>query len=350
LEILKSAGAKALSFLKAVLSRVRNISPKAALARVKSLVTGARTWLSNERNIDRVLTVLKYSAGGIVLFILFFYLYFPYDSLKSRIVESVEKAGGLTIELEKLSPSFVTGVELKNLRVFKDTYPDAPIVSIDEGMVRVGLLSLFRKSKDISFSSKLYAGSARGDMVLNGNLIDLKAAWDNLKLERYDLIGKRYGINLGGPMSGQVEFHGDRLKISEGKGTLKLTGAGLTLGETSLMGFIKIPPTNIKRLDAQFSLDNGKVGIPQMEILGDELSLSISGMVSFDKAAPKNSGMSLKVKVRPGPGLADDFAKFLATAQGFYPALANLKADSQGFYVFGVSGTFASPSLLDLSK
>ena len=115
---------------------------------------------------DRVKSILLYGVAA-PLFFLFSvvvgaYWTFPYDHLRDFIVQEAERGGTMHLEIEELSPSWVTGVELENVRLSNvpEGSADPVVMEIPHAEARVSLLALLGGTTELSYAAEL-AGNSR---------------------------------------------------------------------------------------------------------------------------------------------------------------------------------------------
>ena len=91
-----------------------------------------------------------YVAFFMVSFLLSFYLTFPWDAAKDRLLDFASKQSGAQITAESLEPSWITGFTATKVK-YKAPSAEAPL-EIDELTARVKVLPLLTGSIGLSAS------------------------------------------------------------------------------------------------------------------------------------------------------------------------------------------------------
>lgn len=138
------------------------------------------------------------------------YYTFPYDHLRDFIIQEAERDGSVQLEIEELSPSWLTGVELEGVRFA--SVPDdprarpSPLV-LTSAEARVSLLSLIGGSADVAFEAEIDGGGTiEGEFGSSDEQTSLSAELADVDLRRVGPLRDAIGLPITGRASGTIEL------------------------------------------------------------------------------------------------------------------------------------------------
>lgn len=268
-----------------------------------------------ERTLATWKLVLAYAAFSVAAFVFFFYLTFPYDSLKERVVAEA-KAQGYDIHIGKMGPGLF-GITAKNLLFRKqevqqiegmpESEPQA--LEIEAISVRPSLFPL-----GAAFQADLLGGTASG--ALGGlSALSIAADLDDLDLTQGNLEGFT-GLKLAGILNGQLKLNVPRAAAPGGKGPSepdfgKATGSLTLEGDTLTIngGTVVVPmygqptPMDLPKiilgdLQAKIDFDKGEGKIEALSAKSTDLNASGAGTIKLAKRIPYSElNLDLKFKI-----------------------------------------------------
>ena len=321
---------------------------------------------------QRWLGLFAYNTLFWVAFWLCCYWTFPYERVAAYLVDRVQRSGkGYALEIGDLSPYWLTGVELTNVRLQKlGAEPAAPVTPAAKGKAdkakppapsgmhirdmraRLGLLALLTGDKTINFDAELEAGAIEGSFADSDELQHLDVTLEEIDLEKSGALASLISLPAKGKMNGDIDLTvGKDPKQTEGTIALKL--AGLTLGDgvaklkVGSMGGLTVDPIEIGNLNVEIEVKSGVGTIKKISSDGKDLELSGSGDVRFaDPLGRTRLSVLLRAK------FTDNYRNKSSRTRAMFSLLdsgmpeANAAKTPDGALQFRVAGTLSSPRVL----
>ncbi len=195
----------------------------------------------------RLLVWVGYPAFAVFAFLLSVYWTFPYDRVRDYVVQEVEQPvgpggtrhdSGMRLQIDELSPSFLTGVVLEGVRFTKlptptpgSTGDEKPIVvQVERLSARISLLALLRGTKAVSFDAELGGGEIEGEFALSEDETHLEATVDAVELRQLGVISALVGLPVSGVLGGTVDLTIGK-ETAATKGGIDLSITGLVVGD-----------------------------------------------------------------------------------------------------------------------
>lgn len=244
--------------------------------------------------------VAGYVAFAIAAFGFFFYLTFPFDSVRHRI-EQEASASGYDVEIGHLGPGLF-GVTASNLKLRKRPGPPLPgagsaepkpsePLHIDQVALRPSLFPL-----GLAFRADALGGTVSGAV---GGMKELAV---HLQLDGVDLskgnVKGFSGMDLAGVLDGELNLTVPRITLGgkgpaepdfgAANGTLTLAGEGVTVngGEInvpSMGGAMGLPKIILGKLDAKLTVEKGQGKLETLNAKSSDLALQGSGTLKLAK-------------------------------------------------------------------
>ncbi len=249
----------------------------------------------------KVLAVLGYTSFFWLCFFAVFYWTFPYDRLARFVSDKVAaSSSGYRIEIGQLSPSWLTGVALEDVKVSKQRAPKTlgtqaantpepakqePIV-FKEVRARVGVLSLLAGSTDVSFDAELEKGSIEGEFFESEELTRIDATLDKLDIGRLGLLDSLISLPAVGTLQGDVDLTLAK-DPAQSNGKVLLTIKGFTLGDGQAkiqlgsMGGLTVDPVNAGDVTLELDVTAGVGQVKRLTANGTDVELEGTGEVRF---------------------------------------------------------------------
>jgi type II secretion system protein N len=324
---------------------------------------------------DRLKKVGGYAAFSLASMLLFVYLTFPWDSLRSFIEEQAKArlstATGMPTELVvgDLQPSWFTGVVAKKVMVVihdPKAAPDTAPASLllPEVRFRLHLRPLLKflaflyipglspPHYQADFSAKLPSGESGGD--LDVGLVNKQQFMKiDVTLKGIDLAKSHDLLAVGGVFMGTSLDALDLAGVFNAKGDFSLKGGDLTTLDGTLTGGLDdamlkggkagdldLPQVALGKLDLDIIAGSGKLDIRKFVIHGDDVDVTGDGCSLVLNRNFAFSSPHGKLKVHFGPELMKR-VPYLSLG------LTALKApDRDGVYTVPLSGTLKSPRFM----
>jgi type II secretion system protein N len=316
---------------------------------------------------DRIVALLGYTAFFWTAFFLCAYWSFPYERLAAFITDKVAESGsGYTLEIGALSPSWLTGVELEQVKVQRaaETALQAPsgdkggpivdhAIRIPEAHARMGLFALLTGSTDVSFSADLGTGEIEGSYAEDAESKHVLATFSKVDLGKLGVLESLVSLPMKGQLTGDFDLTLGA-QPSKTVGTIKLKIEKLTVGDgkaklkVGSMGGLTIDPVSAGDLVVEIDVKEGVGNVRKMTTDGPDLKLEGSGDVRFAQPLSR-SRLGLLLKLRPTEVYANKSARtkamFALLESSSVPQVAAAKG-SDGSYQIRVSGTLTSARVL----
>jgi len=316
---------------------------------------------------ERILSLLGYNAFFWFAFWLCAYWTFPYERLAAFLTDKVTESGsGYTLEIGALSPYWLTGVQLEQVKVRKQaaeslaTPPDpkgAPAVDqaikIDVAHARLGLLSLLTGSTKLSFGAELGSGEIEGTYQESGDEKQVVASLSKVDLAKLPVLESLISLPTRGTLSGDFDLTLGK-QASKTNGKVNLTIEKLTVGDGKAkfkvgnMGGLTIDPINAGDVVIALEVKEGTGTVKKLTANGPDLKLDGSGDIRFAQPLTRSRlGILLKLKLTDAYRNKTSRTKtmFALLEGSAAPQLAAAKT-SDGSYQLRLSGTLAATRAL----
>jgi type II secretion system protein N len=223
---------------------------------------------------------LWFTLYGIFITVVFLYLLFPSDVVKSRLEEAVNSPDFI-LKMEKLRPSLPFGLKLKNITISSASSANIPFQGnlLD---LQMNPLIFFQKHKYIGLSGQAYGGDFDGRIGLASLSqiyppVEGKLKFKNIDLARGSFITTLLGREITGKASGAWTYisTGEVSKNSSGTIALFLTRGTYPLAEP----FLGLNRIEFDRGEIQAQLKNGSIKMEKLEIFGSQINCSLKGEI-----------------------------------------------------------------------
>ena len=301
---------------------------------------------------DRVKRIIGYVLFGLIAFVFFLYLTFPYDTLERRIV-SEAASQGLVVRIGSIGPGLF-GITADRLQIAKamespnDKPPEA--IAIDSVAVRPSLFPV-----GVALHARAFGGTISAavggvkDLDVEASFHGLDPQKGNLKAvtgvsakgeingdvalampkNAPDLTGKPTQPNLG-EATGHVELALDRFSIEGGTVTVPVMGTPTP---------VDLPRIVLGNVEAAMKFDKGAGKVEKLHGKGDDLELLGSGTIRLARRIEYSElNADLKIKAEQA---------FVSRLGLIGSGLTMLPADREapGFRDAHLSGFLGQPQL-----
>lgn len=297
-----------------------------------------------------VLKWLGYPAWFLFCTVAFMYCTFPYDRVREKVRVAIEESMNADVEIDELSPSWVTGVEVTGLRI--KTRPtrvsDVPkTFVIDSLRARVGLLALVTGGMDLSYTIGVYGGEIDGRLHEDGPNATVEVEFTDLDLSKVETLREAIGLPISGLVSGDANLTLLERALAKSDGTIRLRGKGLRVGDgkakLQIPGFggLTIDPIEIGDLQGELAVKAGKATISRLGAQGRDLELIGEGKIDLRDPLPASSVQSyIRFKILPAYAQRNTRMAALVSGLDMMPTTKRAKRPD-GFLGYRISGTFS---------
>lgn len=260
---------------------------------------------------------LWFTLYGIFITIVFLYVLFPSDIVKSRLEEAVNSSGFI-LKTDSLRSSIPLGLKMKNVILSSSSSLDIYFQG-DSLDLQFNPLNFFRKSKYIGLSGRAYGGNLSGRFGLASfSKIyppqEGKLTIQNIDLGKYAFIKTLLGREITGQASGNWIFNNSANKNYSGVINLSLNQGTFALAEP----FLGLSRIDFNRGEIKAIIENGRIKLEKLEIFGPQLDCFLNGEIM----------------------LADDFRNSQINLSGEM-TIAEKKVKMK----FNIGGTLANPAV-----
>jgi type II secretion system protein N len=260
------------------------------------------------------LPYVAYNTLFWIAFWMFCYWTFPYDRVATYLIDRVS-GRGYTLEIGELHPYWLSGVELTNVVVRKDSSEPPAIVPgaakekpvdtafrIPEVRARMGILSLLFGGKAVNFDLALDDGEIDGSFAEDSEQKSFKASFEDVDLAKLGLFDTLLSLPVRGTLGGEIDLTLNRdPKQSSGKVDLKLdkltVGDGKAKIKVGGMGGLTLDPVEAGTLKVEIDVKQGVGSIKRLSTDGKDLQLKGSGELRFAEPL-MSSRASILVNIR----------------------------------------------------
>jgi len=265
---------------------------------------------------------LWFTGYGIFITIVFLYLLFPGELVKSRLEDSIN-SNDFMVKSASLHPALPLGIKLKNVTI-SSAAQEFVLFQGELLDLQLNLLSFFRKNTYIGLSGKAYDGSfdGRAGLVSLTKVyppVEVILNFENIDIGKYSLFKGDSGKSFTGRARGTLTYITDEAARSA-SGTLILffKKGSYPLAEP----FLGVTRIDFDRGEIQAQLNNGNIRIEKLETFGPQINCFLKGEIT-PAADFKNSQLNLngtieilgkdkvKMKVTIGGTLANPAIRYI---------------------------------------
>lgn len=312
----------------------------------------------------RILKFLAYPALYMTCLVLFFYVTFPWNRLKDRVIAEIQvraqkpKSTIKRVEIDELDSYWFTGVEATGVRLYlpppddhggdKDK-PAESVVKVDELNARLQVLPLFLGRLRVKFWAHAFNGDIQGTIPVGASAGPVEVELDQIDLSYVDIIKDTLGIPIKGIATGKLELTAEGGKFSKASGMLDLAINGVSVGDgkSKIKNQIALPEAKLGDLIITAEAKDGALKVTKFEANGTDIELAGDGKVNVREPANNSlADLYVRFKFTDAYRNKSDLTKtLLGTPGSTVPSLFEL-ADprikrskrSDGFYGWHIHG------------
>jgi type II secretion system protein N len=231
----------------------------------------------------RIFHILGYVLYGLVAFIAFVYLMFPYDQLRQRLIERASQ-GNVELSMASLSPTLVPGLAMRHVQVaIRQANVPVEVLRLQSLRAWPRWRSLFSPAKSLAFSGQLYNGQISGDVnyIARDGITywESRASFANLDVSRHALLQEmqqNQKLTVEGRLSGQTRTRLTTTgELEQSEIAFKMQPAVFTPGSASRLLVQK--PLPCATLTGAATLTQREWQIESLTCRGDDLMIDLRG-------------------------------------------------------------------------
>lgn len=287
-----------------------------------------------KQRLVRILKFLAYPALYLTCLTLFFYLTFPWNRLKDRLVAEIAiraqkpKSSIQRVEIDDLDSYWFTGAEATGVRIYLPPSDDAgadkdkpleTVVKVDEVNARLQILPLFLGRLRVKFWAKAFNGDIRGTVPIGASSGPVEVQLDAVDLAYVDVIKDTIGIPIKGIATGKLELTAEAGKFSKASGMLDLAINGVTVGDgkSKIKNQIALPEAKLGDLVIAAEAKDGALKITKFEANGTDIELAGDGKINVREPAGSSiADLYVRFKFTDAYRTKSDLTKTLLGAPG----------------------------------
>ena len=261
----------------------------------------------------QLLTIAGYGAFFWGWFALFAYWTFPYDRVAAYLTDRVDQSdSGYSLEIGSLSPYWLTGVELENVKLRRTNPVALPVASngkvdddafkVREARARLSMLPLLIGNRAVSFDAELEQGALEGEYEEAGDTKHIDATLSKIDLGKLGVLDSVISLPVKGDVGGEFDLTLGK-EATKSTGNAKLTIRGLTVGDgkakfkLGAMGGLTIDPIEAGTVTLELDVKEGVGTVKKLSTDGKDVELDGSGEIRFaDPIARSRVDILLRIK------------------------------------------------------
>jgi type II secretion system protein N len=235
---------------------------------------------------------LWFTVYGIFITIVFLYLLFPGELVKSRLEDSTN-VSGFMIKSASLHPALPLGIKLKNVSISSQTL-EFVLFQGELLDLQLNLSSFFRKNTYIGLTGRAYEGSFDGCVGLVSMAkvylpVEVILNFENIDIGKYSLFKSDPGKSFTGRARGTLTYITDEAgRSASGTLTLFFKKGSYPLAEP----FLGVTRIDFDRGEIQAQLKNGIFNLEKLETFGPQINCFLKGEIT-PAADFRNSQLNL---------------------------------------------------------
>ncbi len=287
-----------------------------------------------------IVQVLGYLLFGLVIFVAFVYVMFPYDLLRQRLVDLFSQ-GDMQVEIARMKPTFPPGLSLEQVQVTTKR-PSAPeeVVKLQTLRARPRWFSMFSKTKHVRFDGELYRGHVTGEVhyMTTDGVPGWKseAQFEGLDVAEYGLLQQLQSVNklaIQGRLSGEINAKlSAQGQLESSDFTFLLKPAVFSPGEAARLPLRREIPCDTLKGDVVVDVRQWQIN--DLTCQGDDVFVDLRGTVR-PRQPLENSVLNLRMELRSDEAFKQELA-LLRT-------LVRQRPSQDGNLKFGLRGPLNRP-------
>lgn len=280
------------------------------------------------KNIKPIIAYTLFSLGA---FILFLFLLFPREAIKSRFLYEIEKGTATEIKSKSDNWVFPLGLSFEGME-FKRTGGTTThtLAHIDRLTLDVPVKGILSLSPVSVLTADVYGGSARGLMTLRRNNTIVQANWTNVDLSRIDPL-KEIPAEITGRVSGDLVLS---LTNKMPEGQIRLLIKGGKLGKIKIQGS-PLPDIPVDELQGGIDIKGSTLSLKDIHFKNSDMKGTIRGDIQLrSEKGPGNLNISIRFFL--GDKLKKEYQGLLS--------LIERSKDREGYYTVHIKGDLQKPA------
>gem|GEM_PF-1528466 len=273
---------------------------------------------------------------GILFFILFLYIGFPYDTLKRRIIGELEAKTPFLYEIEEVRPYPLSGLTFKNVVIYALVgSKKVKVLGVDRFRVTLSLPPLLWRKVYLRLWGEILGGTVEGEVTKRrGDKGELMLVGRDVNLQQVNILRDAVGVEMAGILRGKTAFTLGEGGVYEQSGTAEFTISEAIVSRLPLPG---VAPLRVGGVQGRLELKRGNVIIKSLAFSGGDLNGQVLGNI-FLNPNFSQSRLNLRITIKPSAEFDPRYRVLLS--------LLGRQGQKEGFYAFSLKGTLLHPRLV----
>jgi type II secretion system protein N len=277
-----------------------------------------------------------YSLFFVIVFLVVFYLTFPVESFRQRIMSEIETRTPFKADIKEVTVSPIFSLNIHNMKLYK---AEKQLLNIDELKIRPSLFSLFFGTLNLPFKARVLGGEMTGTFVYSKETKHIEKAEATLTVVNVGKITSFIPANSGNKRLSVQGFLKGNFSIAfnpEPQGEFAFDISKLGIKNLRVRGFLFPEFINMES-SFKGKIENEVTKIEDLKLKGDGLNLVIVGTMPLLWKVKRGGVIDLGLKLQLTNPKFAVFKRVLA------PYLV-----PQGNGILGgkIAGTFHNPKLV----
>jgi type II secretion system protein N len=293
---------------------------------------------------------ILYAAAGILFFLFWLVVVFPYDALESRVITEIQNrtGGRYQIEMKEMDVSLFGSVSFDDLKVHeqaggkKELLLKTPFLEL--GFSPLGVLS---GQVDYDFFLKgSKSGELEGSFAQDNGTTRLAVDFDEFPLTELKFLAQKAKVGLKGNLDGEVDLTISPRDPTDNDGKIEINLSNLMTEPTSIMldrndpaSAMTLPAIKLsgaKGSHIQALVVKDQLQIQSVKLTGGDFELDLKGSVQLTGASAKE----FRLNIEGGFKLSENLAKDLPIL-----FLIEKQKNEQGIYPISLTGRLGRPNI-----
>lgn len=288
-----------------------------------------------------ILRYVGYGAYFLVMLVVGLYLTFPWDAAKDRVLDLVSRNTGVVISAAELQPSWLTGIEARDVKVTLPGSKDP--IAIERLKARAKVFAFVTGKRGFTAALPIAHGDVAADVTIGPEVAQVKAETQNVELGLVPGLADAIGVPLTGSTTLKTDLTLGLKNAKQTSGSIEIKMNGLKLEKGAkirlgMMGDVTMPDElSLGDFDWQIPVEDGKATLKSLKINGESVEAVIDGTIAlFSPIASSNANLTLSFKP------TEKLLKAQPILRGILPQDAR---GGDGFYTYAMNGPLRAPHM-----
>jgi len=268
-------------------------------------------------SIKYYLFYLVYFVATVAVFSIFC---FPGEEAAKKIsAQLTERFSEVTLQMEKVTPSFPSGIHCINPQLLVGKTLLVPLETLTLG---VPFFDLFKSHRTLTFHGTLLSGAVNGSLTKvswdKNTFSDFNLTLDHIKTQKLQYATPQAKMDISFDLEGSYTFAQGKEPPSSG-GKLLLTDVKAMIKDTLFNG-MGIDGIEFTRMDIEFGLEKNKITLLNCLANGPLMAIRLKGTLIAPKdgaSQMSNWILDLRGFIQPQPAYIPKFARLSSMASLF---------------------------------